>query len=94
MESQSFLTAVNLIFGAFFLFVSWRALRLAFPLIRVGWQAIDAAVQRPGYREHPKSRRIISEGGQFLIGGIIRLLLGIFGAGLGLYLVLRAIFNP
>lgn len=88
MRPDSFAAAVTLLFGLVFCVMSWRVLRLALPLIRVGWDAIDAGVQHPDYRTDVERRRLISEGGTFLLGGIIRLIFGVFGAGLGLFLIL------
>ncbi len=85
--------AITLIFGLVFCLLSWRVLRLALPLVRVGWDAIDAGVQRPGYRQDMERRRLISEGGAFLLAGIFRLMVGVFGAGLGLFLVLFALLG-
>lgn len=90
---SSFAAAVTLFFGLVFCALAWRVLRLAFPLIRIGWDAIDAGVQHPDYRTDAERRRLISEGGAFLLGGIMRLAFGVFGAGLGLFLVLWALLG-
>ncbi|MBN2470049.1 MAG: hypothetical protein JXN59_04920 [Anaerolineae bacterium] len=93
MAPDTFVTAVTLFFGLVFCLLSWRVLRQAMPLIRVGWDAIDAGVQHPDYRTDSGRRRLISEGGVFLLGGIFRLMVGVFGAGLGLFLVLFALLG-
>lgn len=91
MPVNTFAAAVTLIFGLVFCLLSWRVLRLALPLLRVGWDAIDAGVQQPDYRTNLERRRLISEGGMFLLGGILRLCIGVFGLGMGLFMVLFAL---
>lgn len=93
MTTQSFAAAVTLVFGLVFCLLAWRVLRLALPLIRIGWDAIDAGVQRPDYRKDSRRRRLISEGGMFLMAGLFRLVVGVIGGGLGLFLVLWALLG-
>jgi hypothetical protein len=91
---DSFVTLLNLVFAAICFVSAWRALRRGLPFIRLGWQAIDAAVQRPDYRSNVESRRTISEGGNFLIGGLLWLLIGLLGAGIGVFFAAQAINPP
>ncbi len=78
------LTTIHSIFAFIFLSFAVTALRRAYPLWLTGWYAIQAAVQHPDYRHDVESRRAISSGGRFLIGGIFWLLAGLVSGSIGL----------
>ncbi len=85
------LTTVNSIFAFIFLSFAYSALRRASPLLMTGWYAIQGAVQRPDYRHDVESRRAISNGGRFLIGGLFWGISGLVSGGAGLYFGLQVV---
>ena len=72
------LVTLNGAFGAGFLFFAMRAFQRGWPFVKHGWLAMKTNTQIPDFREQVERRRAISEGGQFLIGGLLWL-----GAGVG-----------
>lgn len=85
------LAVVHAIFALICLWFARAAIRHALPFIRTGWQTIDAEVQKPDYRQAFASQQRISEGGRFLVGGIIWLLIGLVSLGAGILLAAQAI---
>ncbi|MBZ0291833.1 MAG: hypothetical protein K8L99_04625 [Anaerolineae bacterium] len=67
------------------------AFQRAWPLLQTGWLAIQAEVKKPDYRENVDSRRAISSGGRFLIGGVIWMLMALVSAGVSLYCVVQVV---
>lgn len=84
------LIAVNLIFAVVTLLFARTAFIRAFPFIRTGWTAIRAATQHPDFRRDVNLRRVISDGGGFLIGGVIWLVIGVGAVGLGVFFGVQA----
>lgn len=77
------LALINLIFALLAWRLAWSALRRGVDFVRVGWLAIDTAVQHPGYRSDFFARGVISEGGRFLVAGIAWVLLAVGAGGAG-----------
>jgi hypothetical protein len=82
---------LNAAFAALFAAGARLALTRAVPFLRAGWIAIAAGVRQPDYRAHVESRRLISEGGAFVIGGIAWGAIGIGALILALTFALRAL---
>jgi hypothetical protein len=61
---------LNGIFAGLAFGIARTSVNHAWPLLRVGWTAIDAAVSQPDFRHNVESRRQISEGGFLLLSGI------------------------
>lgn len=81
------LVTLNAVFALIFLSFAPNAFKRARPLIQIGWEVINAEVQKPDYRQHVESRRKISEASWFLLGGIFWLATAIGAAGFGLYFI-------
>lgn len=85
------LFTVNTVFAAIFLLAARGALRRALPFLRAGWSAIRTETQKPDYRVNITSRRVISEGGRFLLGGLVWLGIALGSAAYGLLFAWRAL---
>lgn len=84
------LVTVNGIFGAGFLFFAMRALQRGWPFVRLGWLTMQEQTSHPDFRQNVERRRMISEGGRFLLGGLLWLSAGLVGVAVGLYFTLQA----
>jgi hypothetical protein len=71
---------LNAIFGAGLFFFALNAVQRGWPYLRDGWMAVQTQASQPGFRQNVERRRLIAEGGRFLIGGI-----GWLGAGIGAF---------
>ena len=85
------LPLVNLLFGAIFLWLARQAMQRALPFLRAGWLAVAANVQSGDYRTDVERRRMISQGGSFLLGGLAWLALTLGGGALGLVLIVQGV---
>lgn len=81
---------LNAAFGAGCLFFALRAFRLGWPFLRDGWLAIRAQANQGAAPLNIEQRRLVSEGGRFLIGGVLWLGAGIIGALAGIYFTVQA----
>lgn len=77
---------LNAIVGAVLLSFAPKAFQRGWPYMRHGWLAIQVAMSWPEARTHVESRRAISEGTWFIIGGLLWLGAGIGAVIAGLYL--------
>jgi hypothetical protein len=85
------LITLNSVFALVFLSFAREAARRGLPLIRAGWLAIRTQAAQPDHRQHSERRRLISEGGQFVIGGLLWLLAAAISAAAGLYFAVQAV---
>lgn len=91
------LISVNAVFALIFGFGARYALMRALPFLRIGWNGIRAETQKPNYRANIESRRTISQASNFLIGGIVWLIIGIGAIGFVIFFVMMALallLNP
>ncbi|MEZ4669206.1 MAG: hypothetical protein R3E39_14965 [Anaerolineae bacterium] len=79
------IVTINAIFGAGCLFFAQRAARRGWPFLRTGWMAVQSNASQPDFRVNVFRRRAISEGGRFLIGGLLWLAAALVGFLLALY---------
>lgn len=79
------LLALNGIFAVIFFAFARRAVGRAWPFLKLGWSVVDREVKKSDYRQNVESRRIISQAGMFLIGGVLWLLAGMVSGGLSVY---------
>ena len=82
---------LNAAFGAGFLAFSFTAMRRGWPFARNGWLAIQTSTADPHFRQSVERRRAISEGGRFLIAGLMWLGAGFGCILLGAYFTLQAV---
>jgi len=85
------LLALNAIFAGLFLKFARDTFKRALPFLRIGWATISAETQKPDYRHNIESRRVISEGGRFLLGGIVWLGITVILVGFGLFFAYEAV---
>jgi hypothetical protein len=78
--------ALNTIFGAALLMFAVRAAGRGWPFLRDGWNAIQAQTAHPDFRQNVQRRRIISQGGVFLLGGLLWLGAALVSFAAGIYL--------
>jgi hypothetical protein len=79
------LVTLNGAFATGFLFFAMRALQRGWPFLRAGWTAIRVQVAHPDFRQNIERRRIISEGGIFLLGGVLWLAASVIALLVGGY---------
>lgn len=82
---------LNAAFGAGFIAFAFSALRRGLPFARSGWLAIQTSTADPDYRRNVERRRAISEGGRFLIAGLLWLGASAASLAIGAYFTLQAI---
>jgi hypothetical protein len=82
---------LNGAFGAGFLAFAFSALRRGWPFARSGWLAIQTSTADPAFRQSAERRRAISEGGRFLVAGLMWLGAGVGSVALGAYFTLQTI---
>ena len=85
------LLALNAIFAGLFFSFTRTAYRRGMPFLSAGWSAISVEVHKPDYRSNVESRHIISDGGRFLIGGLVWMGIALFTAGCGVYFAVQAV---
>ncbi len=71
------LVTLNGAFAAGFFFFAMRALKQGWPFLKHGWLMMQTQTSHEDYRFNVERRRAISEGGRFLIGGILWLVGGV-----------------
>lgn len=79
------LLALNGIFAMIFFAFARRAFGRAWPFLKLGWWVIDEEVKKSDYRRNIESRKVISQAGVFLVGGLLWLLAGMVSGGLSVY---------
>jgi hypothetical protein len=79
------LITVNAIFALGAFGVAMQAAGKALPFIRSGWDALQTQTQHPDFRHNVERRRAISDGGRFLVGGLLWLVTALAALGAGLY---------
>jgi hypothetical protein len=84
--------ALNAIFATAALGIAMQAFRKGLPFVRDGWTVIQAQTREPDFRENVERRRAISEGGRFLVGGLMWLLTAIVAFVGAIYFSVQA-FN-
>jgi hypothetical protein len=86
---------INLVFAGIFLWLAWRTLPRSFTFLRLGWLLIRTQSEKPGFREAVRAdvetRRAISIGGGYVLGGMVWLAGGLIFTGLGLLLAFEAV---
>jgi hypothetical protein len=85
------LVTLNAAFGAGFLLFAMNAGRRGWPFAKHGWLLIQAQTAHPDYRENVERRRSISEGGRFLIAGVLWLGASLGSALAGVYFSVQAL---
>ena len=70
------LATLNAIFAMGALAIATQAARKGIPFVRDGWTMIQAQTSHPDFRYNVERRRAISDGGRFLIGGVLWLVTG------------------
>ena len=81
--------ALNAVFAAIFLAFTRPAFLRARTFLQTGLTIIQVEVRKPDYRHNVESRRLISEGGRFLIGGLFWLIATLVALGLGIFFSLE-----
>ncbi len=81
---------LNAAFGAGCLFFAMRAFRLGWPFLRDGWLAVRTQAAQSDTPLNVEQRRLVSEGGRFLIGGVLWLGAGVIGTLAGVYFTVQA----
>ena len=85
------LMLLNVIFAGLFLSFARHAFRRAVPFLRIGYAAVSVEVQKPDYRTNIDSRQAISEGGRFLMGGMLWLLIMVMSLAIALFFAIEAV---
>jgi hypothetical protein len=91
-----FLLTVNALFAAGAFAIAMQAVRKGLPFIRSGWDAIQTQTGHPDFRVNVERRRAISDGGRFLLGGLLWLLTALIAFAAAVYFGLEALrqWNP
>ncbi len=91
-----FLLTVNALFAAGAFAIAMQAVRKGLPFIRSGWDAIQTQTSHPDFRLNVERRRAISDGGRFLLGGLIWLVTALIAFAAAIYFGLEAFrqWNP
>ena len=91
-----FLLTVNALFAAGAFAIAMQAVRKGLPFIRSGWDAIQTQTEHPDFRYNVERRRAISDGGRFLLGGLMWLLTALIAFAAAVYFGLEALrqWNP
>lgn len=84
------LAAINAIFAMGALTIAMQAFRKGLPFLRNGWTVLQTQTQHPDYRTNVERRRAINEGGRFLIGGILWLVMSLGAALAAAYFGIQA----
>ncbi|MEQ8673176.1 MAG: hypothetical protein RLP44_20205 [Aggregatilineales bacterium] len=83
--------ALNAVFAGIFLVFSRTAFLRARLFLMLGWNTVRAEVIKPDYRQNVESRRLISEGGRFFLGGLFWLIATLVAFSLGIYFSLEVV---
>ena len=86
-----FLLTVNALFAAGAFAIAMQAVRKGLPFIRSGWDAIQTQTGYPDFRVNVERRRAISDGGRFLLGGLLWLLTALLAFAAAVYFGLEAL---
>lgn len=91
-----FLLTVNALFAAGAFAIAMQAVRKGLPFIRSGWDAIQTQTDHPDFRYNVERRRAISDGGRFLLGGLLWILTALIALAAAIYFGLEALrqLNP
>jgi hypothetical protein len=91
-----FLLTVNALFAAGAFAIAMQAMRKGLPFIRSGWDAIQTQIGHPDFRYNIERRRAISDGGRFLVGGLLWLVTALVAFAAAVYFGLEALrqLNP
>lgn len=84
------LIILNSAFAVGLFFFSMRAVQQGWPFLKHGWLMMQTQTSDPDFRYNVERRRAISEGGRFLIGGIMWLVAGIGAFVAAIYFSLQA----
>lgn len=89
---MNLLITVEFVFGAVLIAGAVGALRHSWRFARFGWQTIDAVVtSRDDWRTHVESRRLIADGGRFLVVGTLGMLAGVVAGAFGAAMISFAV---
>ncbi len=84
------LIILNGAFAAGLFFFSMRAVRQGWPFLKHGWLMMQTQTSDPNFRQDVERRRSISDGGRFLIGGILWLAAGMAAFVAAIYFTIQA----
>jgi hypothetical protein len=84
------LATINAIFALGALAIAAQAARKGIPFVRDGWTIIQTQTSHPDFRHNVERRRAISDGGRFLVGGILWLLTGAIALAAAIYFGIQA----
>jgi hypothetical protein len=84
------LATLNAIFAMGALGISVQAFRKGLPFIRSGWDTIQTQTRYPDFRYNVERRRAISDGGRFLIGGLLWLVTALAAVIAAVYFGIQA----
>lgn len=84
------ISTLNAIFAAAAFFVVRMSVQRGWPFIKMGWMAIQTQTGHPDFRENIFRRLAISEGGRFLVGGLVWLLTAIIALVAAIYFTVIA----
>ena len=85
------LLALNAIFAGLFFNFARNTFKRAIPFLRTGWATISVETKKPDYRQNVESRQAISEGGRFLIGGMVWMGITLGLIGLAVFFAVEAL---
>jgi hypothetical protein len=71
------LATLNAIFAMGALTIALQAFRKGLPFLRSGWTTLQIQTQHPDFRTNIERRRAVQEGGRFLVGGILWLVISL-----------------
>jgi hypothetical protein len=79
------IATINAIFAMGAFGIALQAFRKGLPFIRSGWNALQSQTDHPDFRHNVERRRAISDGGRFLLGGLLWLVTALIAFGAILY---------
>lgn len=84
------LATINAIFAMGALAIAMQAARKGIPFVRDGWRLIQSQTGHPDFRHNVERRRSISDGGRFLVGGVLWLITGAVALAAAIYFGVQA----
>ena len=84
------ISTLNAIFATAAFFLAQRGLQRGIPFVKMGWMAIETQTSHPDFRENIFRRLAISDGGRFLIGGLVWLLTAVIAFIAAIYFTVAA----
>jgi hypothetical protein len=84
------LATLNAIFAMGAFTIALQAFRKGLPFLRSGWTTLQVQTQHSDFRTNVERRRAVQDGGRFLIGGILWLVMSAVALAAAVYFGVQA----